>query len=228
VLHRFEGACNLVSDQDEVISLVSSEIGPGPFSLMVEGDLPAELDVRSTISINDRSQTLNVGSLSVSYGEATVWNPVPDWSRIQQADRMTWPPPATLSVELDGYLTRTIRGIAANRPAECLTGVEGLAGRGSGLTPSGDDVLMGVLFGLWVWRQKRDWMELIMKAAVQQTTTLSANFIRAAVDGEAVWQWHALAAGQNDAIAQIHRIGHMSGAEAWAGFARTDSTLSQT
>lgn len=228
VLHRFEDVCNLVNDQGEVISLVTPRIGPGPFAMVLAGDLPAELDLQPPIAVDDGRKALTVGSLSIRYGEATLWNSRPDWERIRSADRMSWPPPLVLKDELDSFLTRMLHGIVTDHPAECMAGVTGLAGRGTGLTPSGDDVLMGVLYALWVWYPNRDWMAPIMETAAPRTTTLSANFIRAAANGEAVWQWHALAAGQEDAIAQIHRIGHRSGAEAWAGFVHTGQTLGKS
>ncbi len=61
-------------------------------------------------------------------------------------------------------------------------------------------------------------MDFILKTAVPRTTTLSANFLRAAAAGEAVWQWHDLVNGRSYAINQILAIGHTSGADAWAGF----------
>ncbi|MEJ2749006.1 MAG: DUF2877 domain-containing protein, partial [Anaerolineae bacterium] len=95
------------------------------------------------------------------------------------------------------------------------------AGRGGGLTPVGDDVLLGVLYGLWVWQPRRDWMEMMVETAVPRTTTLSANFLRAAAAGEAVWQWHELVNGRAHAVTPILSIGHSSGSDAWAGFVYT-------
>jgi hypothetical protein len=89
---------------------------------------------------------------------------------------------------------------------------------GKGLTPTGDDVLMGVIYGLWVWYPQRDWIRLIVETAVPRTTSLSAAFLRAAEDGEATFHWHDLVNGRAGAVNQILSIGHSSGRDAWAGF----------
>jgi len=225
ILHLFNEVCNLVNDQNDVISLVSPQIGPGPFTLIVDGNFCAGLTVGQPIFIDNKRQTLSIGSLAIGFGKTAVWQPKPDWTRLQHAKTGKWPPPAELSPEISAYLFQVINGIAAGDMAACQAGVYGLAGRGSGLTPTGDDVLLGVLYGLSVWRQRREWMEMIAATAVPRTTTLSANFIRAAAAGEAVWQWHGLVNGRVDAISQIHAIGHTSGADAWAGFWRAYMAL---
>lgn len=232
ILHIFTGACNLVNDQNEVISLVSPRIGPGPFTIVLESDGVVEVDVHQPVSIDGDRQILTVGSLVVDAGKALLWQPVPDWTQLRDADMAHWPPPTGLPPHLDAYLSQTITGVATNDSSMCLAGVEGLAGRGTGLTPAGDDVLMGIVYGLWVWypshpprRSRQEWLEMIVETAVPRTTTLSANFLRAAAEGEAVRQWHDLVNGCSGAIDQILAIGHTSGADAWAGFVRASTTL---
>jgi hypothetical protein len=225
VLHLFNEVCNLVNDQNEVISLVSPRVGPGPFTVTVEGDFTAGLDARQAVSIDSARQILSVGSLVVDARGASVWRPKPDWARLRDADVAGWPSPHELPPDIHAYLEQTVKGIAVDDWSACLVGVEGLAGRGGGLTPAGDDVLMGVLYGLWVWYPRREWLEMILETAAPRTTTLSANFIRAAADGEAVRQWHDLVNGHPRAVDQILAIGHTSGADAWAGFAYTGHVL---
>lgn len=38
VLHVFERACNLVNERREVVSLVATELGAGPFNVVVEAN----------------------------------------------------------------------------------------------------------------------------------------------------------------------------------------------
>lgn len=218
ILHLFAGVCNLVNDQSEVISLVSPEIGPGPFAVILDGDFTAGLDVDQPVTINHGRSILTVGALVMDLGQAAVWKPKPDWARLRDADQSAWPAPFGLSRDVAACLEQTVRGVAADDPVACRAGVESLAGRGSGLTPAGDDVLVGLLHGLWVWRPDPAWMKLILETAAPRTTSLSANFLRAAAAGEAIWQWHNLANGGNDAVGPILSIGHTSGADAWAGF----------
>jgi hypothetical protein len=65
--------------------------------------------------------------------------------------------------------------------------IDQLLGRGSGLTPSGDDCVLGLLLMLNRWQANRDWSDLnraVINAAYQKTTTISANLIKCAAHGE--------------------------------------------
>ena len=56
-----------------------------------------------------------------------------------------------------------------------------LAGLGDGLTPAGDDWLVGMM--LWAWlahAAPRRFCQVLSDAAVPRTTTLSAAFLQAA------------------------------------------------
>ncbi len=231
VLHAFKEVCTLVNERGETLSLVSPNIGPGPFSAVLEGDFTTGLDVHQPITLDSARQILTVGPLLVDFRESAIWQPRPDWSRLQGIDVDVWPPTAALPADIDHYLKLTIDGIMVDDSSIYLAGVEGLVGRGGGLTPTGDDVLMGVLYGLWVWhrhglrRPRQEWMAMIRETAVVRTTTLSANFIGVATSGEATWQWHDLVHGHPHAVDRILSIGHTSGADAWAGFMYTGSVL---
>lgn len=70
--------------------------------------------------------------------------------------------------------------------------LSGYLGVGGGLTPSGDDFLVGLLLSLNRWKDMLWYGEglletnaFITKAAYQQTTTISANLIECATIGEA-------------------------------------------
>ncbi len=218
VLHVAGGACSLVDGRGEVISLVAPRIGPGPFAIVLSDELPAGLSAEMAVSYDNARRVLAVGPVSIDLRRAAVRQPTPDWSRLRHVNPAAWSPLGPLSPELRGPLEQVLTGIMTEDEAVCRSGVLGLAGRGPGLTPAGDDVLVGVLFALWVWRPASEWAELIRDATVPRTTTLSAAFIRAAAAGEAVEPWHRLANGEPDAVAGILAIGHTSGADAWAGF----------
>lgn len=231
VLYLFKASCTLVNERREAISLVSPEIGPGPFSAVLAGDFTTGLDIHQPIGLNRRQQTVTVGPLLVDCRESALWQPRPDWSRLRGAEIDQWPPAGELPADIQHYLTLTIEGIRADDTAHYLAGVEGLVGRGGGLTPTGDDVLLGVLYALWVWyphhfhRPRSEWMEMTRTTAWARTTTLSANFIDAAAAGEATWPWHELVSGRPQAVERILSTGHTSGAEAWAGFTYAGSVL---
>ena len=140
---------------------------------------------------------------------------------------------------------KTLR--AAAGPAERLRGslVEGnlpdaveaakrLAGLGAGVTPSGDDYLLGAIHALWsrLDEPRAGPMGMaILGAAAPRTNAISGEWLKAAARGEAGGDWHLLIQGlasnrewEKAVIQLIHR-GHTSGADALAGFLSIVSAL---
>ena len=110
--------------------------------------------------------------------------------------------------------------------------VRALAGLGPGLTPAGDDFLVGLMYALWsLWPEPdaRRWGKALAHAAVPKTNQLSAAWIQAASAGEAGENWHAFFETFTlDLVAQIYQkadqileTGHTSGADAMTGFLAT-------
>jgi hypothetical protein len=105
--------------------------------------------------------------------------------------------------------------------------VRRLVGAGPGLTPSGDDVLCGVLLGLRMLGRARDLPRLWDTVAprLSTTTTLSAALLVEAVQGYAVPPVIDLgealvdddAVGVPAAAARVLAVGHTSGADLLAG-----------
>jgi hypothetical protein len=105
--------------------------------------------------------------------------------------------------------------------------VRRLVGAGPGLTPSGDDVLCGVLLGLRLLGRARSLPRLwdAVGPRLPATTTVSAALLSEAVQGYAVPPvidlGQALAAddavGVRDAAARVLAVGHTSGADLLAG-----------
>ncbi len=107
-----------------------------------------------------------------------------------------------------------------------------LVGLGPGLTPSGDDVLCGVMIALDSLHRRDAASELaaaIQAAAPAATSLLSAAFMAAAAAGQGAEPLHrfiaaAIAADHAalpEAIADLGRIGHTSGWDAMAGAVAT-------
>ena len=91
--------------------------------------------------------------------------------------------------------TKSRRGMNPARarvyPAQSLAFANNLLGSGQGLTPAGDDVVIGLLLSLNRWEevlwpsgQLHEWNRQIVEAAYQRTTTLSANLIECATRGQ--------------------------------------------
>jgi len=110
------------------------------------------------------------------------------------------------------------------RAVRALPTLRSLVGLGSGLTPSGDDFLIGALAMLDALGQTNMHAQLgeAVAAALERTSPLSASFLRAAAAGHVGENLHvmiaALIAGDVDAaVAAAARIGHTSGWDALAG-----------
>lgn len=218
ILHLFADVCNLVNEEGQVVSLVSRRIGAGPFALVLAERRAWPAGSSATVKIDRRAERLSVGPLLVAYGAARCWQPKPAWRRLRTPAGTERPAPAELPPAIDELLQHLLDGICQGERTLVRTAAARLAGRGQGLTPTGDDVLVGVLYALWVWQPERDWMRLIAESAAPHTTTLSAAFLRAAAAGEATRPWHRLVTGDPGAVADIVATGHSSGAETWAGF----------
>ena len=100
------------------------------------------------------------------------------------------PAAGALSTEHAALLERLIMLRSALQAGNChatIAGLTSLLGQGRGLTPSGDDVVIGLLLMLNRWHTDRDWTEVnrtVIAAAYQSTTTISANLIECAADGQ--------------------------------------------
>jgi len=106
----------------------------------------------------------------------------------------------------------------------CASFVASLIGLGPGLTPSGDDFLVGALAALDALDQTNMHAALgrAIDAAAGRTSPLSASFVRAAAAGQVGEDLHAIVAAliggnAHAAIAAAERIGHASGWDALTG-----------
>jgi len=107
------------------------------------------------------------------------------------------------------------------RAAEAVVGR--LLGVGPGLTPSGDDVLAGVLLAAWSFGLAAGHLRTaVLDAAPAGTTDLSAALLGCAGRGESIPEVSALvrafskatgsARSVDDALGALGRVGHTSGA----------------
>src|SRR5688572_23940764 len=82
VLHIFDRACNLINERGEVLSIVTPQIGNGPFNLVIESNIPfaAHLNLQSPVSISLSQLTLD--HITIHTADARLWNPQPDWQKL--------------------------------------------------------------------------------------------------------------------------------------------------
>ncbi len=257
VLSTHHRACNLVSNQGDLIAVVAGSVGNGPFHVVLaEPELELDRPPRSAPATYQQGR-LQVAGISIDLRQARVWEPKVSWPdppvsaaamELLARHACTWarsplfPADTPLSpgrwsrflAERASHAAETLcAGLRAGDVDLITWGVGSLAGLGPGLTPAGDDFLVGLMAGLRVWpvilpqgwTAERVW-RLIVQVAANRTTLLSAAWLRHAAAGEFGEPWHelvnALAAGDEAAIqSAANRVlgtGATSGAHALAGF----------
>lgn len=166
------------------------------------------------LAIDDQSTTGAMPSLKLSHidGTAQLY-----WQRAQQATEL-------LS-----------KGLCESNTQLMADGTALLAGLGPGLTPAGDDFLVGVLAAFYAfgphaaqsqWTAWQSYTSVIANAASGRTTQLSAAWLTYAATGAFGEAWHtliqAMNANQPQAILRgadrILATGATSGADALGGF----------
>ncbi len=207
------------------------------------------------ILIKDRH--LQLGSLHIVTSGGTIWNPYLDWSQLKSS-RMTAqldlireylkdaaPSDSLVSPILNGnicaehheralYLWATMkRDLVIPNSDEWKEACRDFAGLGPGLTPAGDDFLMGLIYRIWLEKEEKQASSLvsdIVKVAAPMTNTLSRSWLQAASRKQASYPWHRfhraiLDDQSSDILIELNRmltIGHTSGADALAGFLAFD------
>jgi hypothetical protein len=237
VLHVFDDACNLINESRDVLSIVTPRIGNGPFNLVLEEKvLFAEyLDVVSEIAIHEEQIVL--GELTIDIANAQLWNPRPDWGvlyagREDIANRVAKLPMTNDKPNLpDDLLSTLADSIVSADTKSTQAAARQLAGLGQGLTPAGDDFMIGAIYAAWIIHPPDVGGELaegVAKIAAPLTTSLSAAWLRCAGRGEAGILWHEFFDALNHAnaslqspISRLLAVGETSGADALSGFMGT-------
>jgi hypothetical protein len=251
ILHIFDRACNLINEGGEVLSVVTPDIGNGPFNLVLEDDLCISecLGLQSLITVSGNQLTL--GDLTINTDNAKLWSPRPDWERLHArkddiANQLTKLPitkyqfcglNTSLTTNVQDYSTTRLQSLISNLSSALATAdissalkiTSHLAGLGAGLTPAGDDFIMGAMYAARILHPPEIASVLtqeIANTAAPLTTSLSAAWLKSAGRGEAGILWHeffnALVSSNTDAvqlqITKLLSVGHTSGADALAGF----------
>ncbi len=271
VLSVFAGACNLVSDQGEVVTLVSQRVGNGPLNIVLEGDGFLSRGLEAGLPVEGDGGSIRVGEAlhnepyRVSLAGAEVWEPWLEWEGLD-ADRpglkanlavlhdhlIAQAPAESLVLLLvpgpvGGCSLESTYRKAARRAIEGLlaalrmgdrqgiaASAAALAGLGPGLTPAGDDFLLGLMAGLRTWPQflegrglsVEEACQAIYGAAAGRTNLLSMALLRSAREGLFGETWHGLLAalrqGEADEVRgatdRVLGFGGTSGADALSGF----------
>ncbi|MBI5825803.1 MAG: DUF2877 domain-containing protein [Chloroflexi bacterium] len=275
ILHVFDHACNLINECMEVLSIVTPQIGNGPFNLVMDTDIffSEHLNLQSPVSITLNHLTLD--NLIIHTQPATLWSPRPDWEILHarrddilnqlMSLRGRWSSARSnpivnweIASSQRALLAMTFQQLPitnyqspissspisnslisslaiADLPAS-LTAAKQLAGLGIGLTPAGDDFILGALYAAWIIHPPKIASALARETAetaASLTTSLSAAWLKSAGAGEAGILWHdlfnallltspnasaSLRTSLQSPISNLLAVGHTSGADALAGF----------
>ncbi|MCE3249549.1 MAG: hypothetical protein K0R41_3374 [Geminicoccaceae bacterium] len=250
VVHSvFRQACNIRTGRDGLLTLLGSTLGNAPYGVRV--GLPAGLAfsdrLRPGQRVGCRAAVLRVagGDFAVDLGAAEVWrcelgSPCIDlaraavasawqtaWQALARHCRRLGVDPLTDSVHLGGWaLAHASRSRCAPAAAAAIGR---LIGRGPGLTPAGDDLIVGFLAGLWSTRgddpaRRRflDRLAAIVDGAAAATGEISRAHLRHATRGSVAEPLARLgrAIGEGDPPPEVGRaagmalsVGHTSGGD---------------
>lgn len=244
-LSRHDQACNFQSANGFLIALVTTEHGNGPFHIVLPDRLPPILKNSAAIHGQWRCGQLFIGPLPISLQRAAIWQPdLPSLHRLS-ADALSLlhenskqQPISLLHSKSAAIYGRARRGIDALQTGfmqgdndKIGAGARHLAGLGPGLTPAGDDFLVGFLAAIYACRSQIDEQltmrsQLIAQTAAAHTTQLSARWLGCAGQGHFGEAWHHLITALNSNVSTTittaaHRIlttGATSGVDAMSGF----------
>lgn len=258
ILHVFDPVCNLINEEGEVLSLVGPFVGNGPFSALVErGLFTSWITAESKVQLSNA--LLHIDDSRISFESVQTWEPRPNWELLKNSSKQLLlasdtieellrehaPPesfaevvlPITFATAQESPALKKAR-VAINQLLPAIIDEDSatmriaattLGGLGAGLTPAGDDFLVGVIHALWATRPQAQALTLslvLAEAAVPRTNSLSAAWLNAASQGEAGEPWHELvqaidgddAEAVEAAVMRILPTGHSSGADALGGF----------
>ena len=234
--------CGSLPERSRIITMAEPSVGNGPFTILVDGIDKLLIAIAPNQPIQISNQQLTIGQWTVDLSGVELWEPqlrqlaanfwpTEDVVEIMQPYR-TWPldehnsstsqaTSRALRLAADAFLA----ALVADDAHALAESTARLAGLGIGLTPAGDDFLVGALAALWI-HQRTEHLALIAQHATERTTLLSAAFLRAATQGRFVEPWHLLlealhagdAVGVTQAIEGVAQIGASSGRDALAGF----------
>ncbi|MFG6191130.1 DUF2877 domain-containing protein [Nonomuraea sp. JJY05] len=220
--------------EPSVIAVITGAATRLPNSVLLAGPLPS-VTVGDDASVGDRN--IELGPLSL--GVRRWWDPAPPLGRIdrvrleQAAARFGDPPQPGLAG--NGAVELLADSCAKGWLLGAVTAAEQLMGLGPGLTPSGDDVLAGLLvtlrhLGAAAGADRAVWLADWLAATVTfdartRTTPISATLLHCAARGETSPEVTAvlrgIAGGQalEPALHRLHRLGHTSGSDLAQGVA---------
>jgi len=185
VTAAFRNAVYVTPTRGDLLVVHDAQHGPTPTSLLVDFDHACP--VAPGAPVVGRANHLRLGDVVIDVRTARVWSP-PIAPRSGMRAAPERPSEAGVDVELVDEL---VGALGPSSDAGRLSGVLlRLVGRGVGVTPSGDDAIVGVLAVLHrcalpsVAADPVDALTTAVPPLLERTSPISAHFLRLALRGE--------------------------------------------
>lgn len=257
VLSTFARSCYLDVD-GQIVALVAPDLLNGPLNIVMDATGALFGSLAPGAPLTSTKDTLHIAqSTEIALHRAATWNPhLNSWTKTDAAvaaghldglrTLLTHDAPAgglaraalgahameggsgPLETRARPSLGALTIGLAHRDPAQLVDAAGQLAGLGAGLTPSGDDIIVGVLLACSVWPIdiQKTLRTAIASAASARTTRISAAYLQTAAAGEASEAWHEFVAALvtpdsarvTSAARRVIAFGETSGSEMLAGF----------
>ena len=242
VVGIYQDFCNILGNDGRMITIAISPMGKSPFSVLIEWQ-DSFTSIVAKMNVQADQYGIKVGDvIFINLGNAETWVPkmpqIPRTFRLNASsaellfDYTHWLEPTFYNSSNKYVRDKLISGAKELQHAlvnrhPIKRAVTYLAGLGSGLTPSGDDYLLGVMASLWLTKNTH-FLDEIAWLSSQKTTSLSAAYLMAASKGDFAECWHDLAQAVlyqdpkalRDSISEFIQIGASSGRDALVGFSR--------
>ncbi|MBQ5541600.1 MAG: DUF2877 domain-containing protein [Erysipelotrichales bacterium] len=218
---------NYISDNQSLVSLVNNRVSMGPARIRLDGDMALTDNVPEDLP----SITGHIVSFPLIKGPLRLWEctlPAMDRKNVsgmketlERVLREEKPVIFDLSSRIDGMMIDMIDETLEKTGAEELGA---LIGFGPGLTPLGDDVLMGYMFGKNLFDPDSAFNQAVYEAAEKRTTRVSSEFLYQMAKGrysdDLRMAAEELSGTRPDtgALQRVLRYGHSSGWGILRGF----------
>lgn len=201
---RFERAVVIGRTTDEaMVSVVRNDVADGPFTVRLDRSAPPDMRLFSQPPRLERSTAARWRAEPVAAADAVDGDELERRLRILDAiaERVVDPQRGYGAVVPATDLDALEVAVAAGDARSAAVAAERIAGLGPGLTPSGDDVLAGLLAFRWwaavagIWPGGDALRAAVRDAAMPRTTRLAGQLLAAAEHGHVAAPLAGLLAG---------------------------------
>ena len=226
ILATFDRSCYLDMD-GQIVALVAPALLNGPLNLVVDIDAWQDRVTPGAVATSTDHALRIDGGIDIGLHDAAVWDAtlqgwpeeqfpmlrahLPTLQRLLDreapegglARAVSHPNASTAALERRAApaIVELARGLQRRDALLVSRAAGALAGLGPGLTPSGDDVLVGSLLALALHADdSRVMRQAIISAVRDRTTRISMAYLEAAARAEGSESWHRLVA----ALAPYH------------------------